>query len=299
MKKVLVIMATYNGEKYLHEQIESILNQEDVKVLILARDDGSIDKTCDILNKYQKEKKLQWYTGEHLNVANGYFDLMYKAVDYDVDYISFSDQDDVWDSNKLKIAIEKLLLVNSRTPALYYSGQRLVDNNLNFIADHSLNNERSLRTRFVLSDFAGCTGIFNKVLLNEVVSYKPEYILMHDTWILKICLGLGGEVYVDSTPHMSYRQHGGNAVGLGRSLTAYLKQVRQYLCEYKVEPQMVELVKGYGDRLVPEYKELAECICRYRTDNSCKKKLLDKRIINFCNRGLNLTYNLKVRLNKL
>ncbi len=299
MNKVLVIMATYNGQKYLREQIQSILGQEKVRVSLLVRDDNSNDRTCNILENYQNQGKLEWYTGIHLNVTKGYFDLMKKAVSYNVDYIAFSDQDDVWDKDKLYVAVQALEKFNENIPSLYYCGQRLVDSNLKPIANHELNRQRSLKTRFILSDFAGCTGVFNKRLLNEVIGYEPNYMLMHDTWILKICLALGGSVVVDSGCHMNYRQHDSNAVGLGRNLPAYLKQVRQYLNEYKVELQMRELLKGYGNRMVPEYKELAEACCNYRTDKEARKMLLNKRNVNFCTKGLNVTYRLKIGLNKL
>lgn len=299
MKKILVLLATYNGEKYLQEQLDSILNQEGVHVEILIRDDGSTDNTKRILRQYQNSKGINWYEGEHLNVQKGYFELMERADSYDIDYIAFCDQDDVWDKDKLMIAANALDKFSVDKPALYYCGQRLVDEKLNFIADHILNKERTLKTRFVLSDFAGCTGVFNKKLLDEVVKYKPAYMLMHDTWILKVCLCLGGNVCVDPMPHMNYRQHGGNTVGLGRSIPAYLKQVKQYLNEYQVERQMRELVRGYGSRMIPEYKRLAKMICGYRTKKEYKKKLLDKTYINFFNKGLNLTYWLKVKLNRL
>ena len=299
MKKILVVMATYNGEKYLSEQLESILAQRNVSVEILVRDDGSKDGTQDLLDKYKELGKLEWYTGKHLNVAKGYFDLMKTASKFNADYIAFADQDDVWDLDKLYVATQCLDSVDKKTPALYYCGQRLVDGKLNFIADHELNSERSLTTRFVLSDFAGCTGVFNRVLLNAVIDYEPQYMLMHDTWVLKVCLCLGGKVFVDVKPHMNYRQHGGNTVGLGRSLWAYLKQVNQYLNEYHVEAQMQELLNGYEDRMVPQYKSLAKQICEYRKSVRIKRHLMDKKYINFYNKGLNLTYDLKVLLNKL
>lgn len=299
MKKILVIMPTYNGEKYLTEQLESIWHQQGVDVTVLVRDDGSKDGTQALLEQYQREGKLTWYTGAHLHVEKGVFDLMKRAQAYDVDYISFADQDDVWDADKLLVATQFLDTVQDDTPALYYCGQRLVDGELNPIADHSLNDRRTLTTRFVLSDFAGCTGVFNKALLREVVSFEPDYMLMHDTWVLKVCLCLGGKVFMDPNPHMDYRQHGGNTVGLGRSLPAYMKQVDQYLNVYHVEKQIRELVRGYGDRMVPKYRKLAKMICEYRENPAYKKKLLDRRVVDFHAKGLNLTYWLKVQLNRL
>ncbi len=299
MKKILILMATYNGEKYLQEQLDSIFGQRFVDVSILVRDDGSTDNTLKILDANKKCGRLNWYRGEHLNVAKGYLDLMRKSKNYNTNYIAFSDQDDVWDEDKLVTAVDRLESINNDFMKLYYSGQRLVNGDLEFIADHRLNEARSLKTRFVLSDFAGCTGVFNTKLRDAVIEYEPSYILMHDTWILKVCLALGGNVIVDPDPHMSYRQHGGNTVGLGRSILAYIKQVKQYLNDYKVEPQMVELLNGYGNKMVQPYKDIAEWCSGYKKNSEYKKMLLDKQNIDFCTRGLNATYTLKVRINKL
>lgn len=297
MKKVLVLMATYNGEKYLQEQLDSLYAQQGVDVDILARDDGSNDSTQKILEENSKYHKLTWYQGEHKNVSKGFYELMQKATKLEYDFYAFSDQDDVWGPDKLEVAVTTI--ENEKNPALYYSGQRLVDENLNFIEDHRLNDERTLKTRFVLSDFAGCTGVFNKTLLNEVIRFEPEYMLMHDTWILRVCLALGGKVIVDPEPRMNYRQHTGNTLGLGHSLGATLRQVKQYLYEYQIERVTKELLRGYGDRMIPEYKELSDWICGYRENKEYKKNLLDKRNIDFCKRGLNFTYWLKVNMNKL
>lgn len=297
MEQVLILMATYNGEKYLQEQLNSLYAQEDVEVNILVRDDGSTDKTIDILRNNEKTGKLNWYTGNHLNVAFGFFDLMEKASNLNFKYFAFCDQDDVWDHNKLKIALDNLKNVFS--PALYYCGQRLVDENLNFLENHYLNPKRTLQTRFVLSDFAGCTGVFNKELLMNVVKFKPNYMLMHDTWILRVCLAIGGKVIVDPEPHISYRQHHGNTVGLQHGFLSNLKQVNQYLNEYKIEELTRELSRGYNNNMIEKYKTIAYWICNYRNDFSLKKRLLSKKNIDFCNKGLNITYKLKVILNKL
>lgn len=295
--KVLVIMATYNGEKYLQEQLDSIFQQENVRVDILVRDDGSNDNTKEILENYSKNNRLKWYTGEHLNVQKGYFDLMNRATELEWDYIAFSDQDDVWDVDKLYIAIKKLNEWEEEIPKLYYCGQKLVDKDLKYISDHTLNKERSLNARFILSDFAGCTGVFNRNLLYAVLKYTPQYILMHDTWILKVCLAIGGRVFVDTGMHMQYRQHENNSLGLGSGFRGKLKQVAQYINVYKVEPQMKELLLGYEKEILPEYKEIAEDICTYRFDMKKKVKLLKN--IDFCNSGLNLTYRIKIIFNRL
>lgn len=297
MDKILVLMATYNGEKYLSEQLDSIFWQEGVEVSVLVRDDGSSDRTTEILDQYQEKNKLSWYKGKHLNVQKGYFELMKKSADTNFNFFAFCDQDDVWDVDKLQIAVKEI--ENFTTPALYYCGQRLVDENLHFIEDHRLNDKRTLKTRFVLSDFAGCTGVFNRALLYEIVGFKPEYMLMHDTWLLRVCLCLGGNVVVDCEPHMNYRQHSTNTLGLGHSFGETIKQVKQYINEYQIERLTKELIQGYGERMTSEYKELSEWICGYKDNIKYKKQLLDKKNVDFANTGLNITYWLKVITNNL
>lgn len=300
MDRVLILLATYNGKKYLQEQLDSLYAQKDVEIKILVRDDGSTDLTQNILEENAKKHPLIWYQGEHKNVQDGYFELMQKASEMQYDYIAFCDQDDVWDNDKLSIAIKKIKenFINDNL-VLYYSGQRLVDSNLKFIENHKLNSRRSLKTRFVLSDFAGCTGVFNKQLLREVVKFKPNYMLMHDTWVLRVCLCLGGKVIVDSEPRMNYRQHQNNTVGLKHGFFSTIKQVQLYMFSYQIEKLTNELVRGYGSRMTPEYKEICDWICNYKTNLKYRIKLLNKRNIDFCNRGLNFTYKLKVGMNKL
>lgn len=299
MKKVLVLMATYNGECFLEEQLQSLLRQKNVNIDILVRDDGSHDHTKSILDNWEKQGSLKWYTGKHLDVQYGFYDLMEHAVSYDADYIAFCDQDDVWDKNKLSIAVQKLQEVDTSNPSLYYCGQRLVDSNMHFLSDHILNKHRNMYTRFLLSDIAGCTAVFNRALLVKILAYKPNYMLMHDTWILKVCLALGGNVIVDPNPHMDYRQHENNTIGLKKGFLSSLKQAHQYITKYQVEKQMRELEKGYGNSIIPEYKKLINCVCDYKHSLRARRKLLDKSYINFYNKGLNLTYFIKIMINRL
>lgn len=297
MEKILVLMATYNGEKYLQEQLNSLYGQKDVEVHILARDDGSNDSTSRILAENINNHNLSWYQGVHKNVQKGFYELMKKGSELNYDYYAFCDQDDVWDTDKLAIAINKIK--DYKLPALYFSGQRLVDENLNFIENHRLNSKRSMRTRFIISDIAGCTTVFNRFLLDEIVKFEPEYMLMHDTWILRVCLAVGGCAIVDPEPRINYRQHADNTMGLKHTFGSTIKQVKQHIYEQDIERVTKELVRGYGDRMVPEYKELSTWICEYRNNAVYRKKLLDKNNVDFCKKGLNLTYRIKIIMNKL
>ena len=294
--EILVLMATYNGERYLDEQLESIFNQKNVEVKVLARDDGSTDATTSILDKWSKSNNLEWYTGEHLNAQFGFYDLMIHANNLPYKYYAFSDQDDIWDQDKLEVALNSLHNMDNNQPCLYYCGQKLVDETGNYLDTHYLNIKRELKTKFIFSDIAGCTAVFNKKLLKKVISYKPSYMMMHDTWIFKICLCLGGNVYVDKDPHISYRQHNHNTVGLRNSLDSKIRRAKTYIFDYDLMSQMIELKKGYSSELVPIYSELIDSIIHYKKN---KLYFLNKKNFDFCDLGLNLVFKMKILLGKI
>lgn len=116
---VCVLLSTYNGEKYLEEQLNSLIKQEDVELRILVRDDGSKDRTHEILDKWQKRGHINWYEGKNKGAAQSFMDLIYNAPE--ADYYAFCDQDDVWLPEKLKVAIDKIRESNEAMPCMYIS----------------------------------------------------------------------------------------------------------------------------------------------------------------------------------
>lgn len=207
MKKVQVLLSTYNGEKYLKEQLDSIIAQKGVDVHILARDDGSKDDTIKILEGYEN---IDIIKGSNIGVCKSFFELINKSGEYD--YYSFADQDDVWDCDKLVIAINKLEKCNSK-PAVYASNTRLVDANLTFLKCDDDNPKTTLGSAFVKNYCTGCTMVFNKQLMKYLKNNLPEYAPMHDWWVNLVCLSIGGVSLYDQKPHMNYRQHGNNVLG--------------------------------------------------------------------------------------
>ena len=125
MCRCLILLSTYNGEKYLPELLESVLAQKDIYVDILARDDGSTDKTVEILKKYDRVKV---YGGNNLKPAKSFLDLIWKA-DINYDYYALCDQDDVWKEEKIISAVK--CIENIDKPALYSSAVEVVDKRLN------------------------------------------------------------------------------------------------------------------------------------------------------------------------
>ena len=298
MEKVLVLMATYNGEKYIEQQLESLFAQADVEVSLLVRDDGSTDSTLEILDRWSKTHRVTWYADGHLGAKYGFLQLVGKALESDTTYFAFCDQDDFWYPDKLQTALSHLQTAQPGKPALYYCGQTLVDAELKPLSVHKLNAKRTLPARFVFGDIAGCTGVFNRALAEAVAAYKPEYMRMHDLWVMKVCCAIGGQVFVDPEPHIAYRQHGSNVEGLSNSLRSKVNRFFRYY-RHDITAHMAQLKKGYDGRLCDEYRALIDRILLCKEKPSARWALLRSYNIDFCNKGIALAFFLKVLFNKL
>lgn len=225
MSTVAVLMSTYNGEKFIKEQIDSILNQKSVRVTLMIRDDGSSDATQTVCKEYTKKiSNVNFYQGENVGVGRSFMDLLKNAPE--ADYYAFADQDDVWLVDKLERAVKKIESAYSKdgalssiTPILYTSNQILVNENLEKLGMRFLDTPRhDLIQEVVTNKLSGCTMVMNKELRNIMIKneYLPDnYILdtrLHDTWTVIIACIFGLVLY-DEDSGILYRQHQGNVVG--------------------------------------------------------------------------------------
>ena len=127
---VLVLMSTYNGGRFLKEQIDSILSQEDVDVRLLVRDDGSKDNTCSILSEYASvHQNIEWKACENVGFVRSFSALVRMALESEIaaDYYAFADQDDIWMSKKLITACSVLFSKDASKPNLFTSNSMQVD----------------------------------------------------------------------------------------------------------------------------------------------------------------------------
>ena len=194
MERVQVLLSAYNGEKYIKKQIESILNQKEVEVSLLIRDDGSSDKTIEIIGKLADENRnITFYKGENLGPARSFMDLLNKSDE--VSYYAFADQDDVWEPKKLISAINKLKEENK--PELYMSALEIVDEELNPIEIKQVTGNFCFEGAMIKNFATGCTLVLNKKLRDVIKSYNPTYLIMHDSWITRVCYAIGGNVIID------------------------------------------------------------------------------------------------------
>ncbi len=289
MKNVSIIMSTYNGEKFIEEQIKSILEQRNVKIKIYIRDDGSTDRTIDILNDYcNNNNNIYLLKGSNVGVTKSFY-LLSEFVnknEFESEYYAFADQDDVWEYNKLQKAINKLEYMDNEKPNLYYSNLLLVDRNMNKLGPLYNGNiikntkEQALAQIFTL----GCTCVFNKAALEEFSKIDKNSKIFHDNWIFMICMFLGN-VYYDKNSYIKYRQHGDNTSGSRKSgIKLFLFRAKKLInirsMDRPFEDISKKLLEMYYNRLLPEDREMIELIANYRSDYRLKLKLLfNKKII--------------------
>lgn len=222
MRTVTVVVSSFNGEKYIKEQIDSILSQKHCKISLIVRDDGSSDDTIAILHQYEKKGQLKLVQGENLKPAKSFLEALKHSGE--TDYYAFSDQDDIWLDDKLISAISFLEKENNHIPLMYYSSTTLVNENLDFIAQHNIHLKRNDLARFIFNDMSGNTMVFNNELRNKIIDNSEFDIYIHDKWVLQLCLSIGGKCVGDIESHILYRQHGNNTIGMEVSLKDKIKK---------------------------------------------------------------------------
>lgn len=287
MKKVLVLMSTYNGEKFLGDQLDSILSQKGVDVTIRIRDDGSKDSTRSIAKSYQRDNSnIELIEGENLGFAQSFLSLIYSVdIPSMYDYFAFADQDDVWLEDKLLSAVTMLdECDNAKRPNLYFSNALAVDEALQPLfkttPDKPLISKPTCLVRYFM---LGCTMVFNPSVVNCLKTYKPEgKITMHDLWLNQTCVFLGQVIY-DKEPHILYRQHGNNTAGVGSSWSIrwkrLLKSFRSYERRHFREINAKNLLSAYGTILPKEDYELISLVADYRSSIRNRMRLFfDKKI---------------------
>lgn len=228
--KVAILLCTYHGQHYLAEQLDSFAAQTHRHWEVWASDDGSVDDTHSILLGYQQNwpsGRLSIHNGPAEGFAANFLSLTCKAS-IEADYYAYSDQDDVWEVDKLERAVNWLQTVPEDIPALYCSRTRLVDANNNEIGVSPLfTKPPSFANALMQNIGGGNTMVFNNAarnLLREAGENIP--IITHDWWAYMVVTGCGGQVFYDTEPTLRYCQHNGNLVGMNATWPARFKRIR-------------------------------------------------------------------------
>ncbi len=216
MEKIDILLATYNGEMFLEEQLNSIINQSYTNWNIIISDDGSTDRTLDIIKKYQNKKIKIIESKKHGNPRDNFLDLLNYS---DSNLIMFCDQDDIWKPDKIMNAYETIKDdYRDNKPVVSFSDLVVTDGDLKIYSESFFKLENvkpSTKLNFFLTQncIAGCTTIFNRQMKDALLSIKnTKNIIMHD-WAMGIIGSTFGKVIYNEHKDIFYRQHGNNSVG--------------------------------------------------------------------------------------
>lgn len=281
-------MATYHGEKYIKEQIESILASTYPNFKIKIYDDGSKDGTIEILREYEKQYPniiVLHQNGHNQGVTRNFLNGVCHS---ESDYIMFCDQDDVWLPEKLSLTYEKMKVLEEQygkeKPLLVFTDAVVVDTQLktiheSFFASGHLNpHNHRLNDLLMENKLIGCTVMLNGGVAKLLKTYPlPNKARLHDWWVGLIGESMGAIGFV-SQGTLLYRQHGNNVVG-NQSFMAYLmnrmgslKKQREMLI--KSEQQAFEFLQIYGEVLSIESYKVIEEFSQLRKYNWWKRRVI-------------------------
>jgi glycosyltransferase involved in cell wall biosynthesis len=264
VKKVQILMSTYNGEKYIGQQIDSLLKQDYSNMEILIRDDGSQDGTVSIIERYcQQYPQIKLIKDRNKGVISSFFELVLKASQ-SADFFAFCDQDDVWKPSKVSRAVSLLELENEETPLLYFSRLDLVNEHLQLLKQSPIPPSGvGFKNALIQNVATGCTIFFNKKMGELFKEHLPnkEKVTMHDSWFYLLGAALGKLIYDDQS-NLLYRQHSSNTLGMAdNKLKSAMIRYRNFKKEGKRKPftqQTEEFYRLFREELTPEKRKLIE-----------------------------------------
>lgn len=242
VKKVDILLATYNGEKYLREQLDSILNQTYTDFNLIISDDCSTNiETIQILKEYEnKDTRIEVFYQEKNLGSNRNFEFLLSKVQNE--YYMFCDQDDVWNDNKIELCVEA---IEREKADLVYTDLQVVDKNLNVI-NTSFNKKMKLlskqrkytdfRLEYLYNCITGCTLLGRTSMLKEILPLTNNKDILHDYWI-GLVTSMKGKIYYLDVQTIKYRQHLDNQVGTKKYTSRFKKfdQKRDYIIDLKIE----------------------------------------------------------------
>ncbi len=215
--KISVAMATYNGEKYLRIQLESILNNLRSYDEVIISDDGSVDNTLSILSEYaEKDGRIKIVSGPNLGVIKNFENAINHCSGR---YVFLSDQDDIWHNNK----VENILSVfkNSKPDVILHNANILKNGEIIGTLKEKVGYRKSIFGNIIKNSFTGCCMAFDMVFSNNFLPFPDEEkITMHDWYIGLMALKKGKVEYIKH-PLIDYRIHENNAVGLKKTTLAF------------------------------------------------------------------------------
>ena len=232
MEKIDILLATYNGSKYLHEQLDSILSQSYGNINVIIRDDGSSDNTVMIIKEYEeKDNRVKLLSDNlgNLGFVRNFEELMKNSTS---EYLMFSDQDDIWYNNKVETSYKRIKAIEEKNgkscPILVHTNSKIMNYETRtkslFISDCAKNS--SFENSFFNFFVQGSTMLINASLKREALPFSKE-VYLHDRYLHLIAEFIGIRSYVDA-PTMDYRQHSNNEIGSRVNVIDKIKNKRYF-----------------------------------------------------------------------
>lgn len=243
MARVAILLAVYNGEHYLKEQIESLLKQTFQDWICYAHDDGSKDRSSEILEEYCSRYPEKFVVEHYLPSGSASANFVSLLEHSEENYVMFCDQDDVWMPQKIEVTLNQMMKTDQKIPSVVFTDLTVVDQNLNLIADsyfrYEARNPQQTDFEQLLrkNTAAGCTLMLNQKMADIARQNKKLLVLtMHD-WGVMLLASLYGSIAYCPESTVLYRQHGDNSVGARNKTGAdYFKdQFREIISFHKVK----------------------------------------------------------------
>ena len=259
--KIEILLATYNGEKYVGEQIDSIINQTYNNWELLIRDDNSKDNTLEILKEYEKKdnriKVIEDKKG-NLGFVKNFEELLKNSKE---DWVMFSDQDDYWLENKIEKYVAVLNASSEdilKKPMLIHSNSFICDDNLEIVKDEFINskiaNEYNEDNFYFAYFVQGSTALINRAIIDLALPFSKN-VTVHDRYFHLLAEFLGKRIFINESL-IKYRQHSNNKIGAKSSVISKILKKRYFHTEDR--ELILEIQKKYKDNLETEQIEKIE-----------------------------------------
>lgn len=271
--KTLILLSTYNGEKYLRDQLDSLLLQKNIDILI--RDDGSTDNTIFILKEYSNlHKNISYYSGDNLGYAKSFWQLLKQKDDYE--YYAFCDQDDIWLEEKIERAITLIKEATKENEPVLYTSNVICINNSKEIISKKVFEGKVLNKYECLqkSILPGCTFVFNNKAQSLLKKYDG-FMESHD-WATYIIINYFGQVLYDKESYIYYRIHENNTLGIQTKLQKIKLKLKRFFKKSKCTRSKFakDFYSCYYEKIPSKYIKSIKRLAFYKESFKDQMKLL-------------------------
>lgn len=292
--RIAILMSTYNGEKFLDKQLESIAMQTVAQdITLYIRDDGSSDSTFDIIENWKNKIHIVLYKGKNAGPAMSFWQLLMNQ-EIQADYYAFCDQDDIWDKNK----VEESIRVLTSGSCLAICNSRLIDQNDMVISSKYIEGtpKFSYQSLFVGGIAQGCAMTFTDELRHYICSKAISCVPMHDLIVDLYALSFGKVEWLE-TPLFGYRVHSNNVAA--KENKGFIKRIRTTIWNWKNSDMgdVAEELLSNSDDFSDIDRRFLMSASTYKKKISAKINLLRNKATKDTNMRIKRSYYLRIILN--